>query len=180
LSVTDHSGCYIFTHLCLGKNDCEVFTGGPLYLQECEFFSDDEFVAANGAFEGGGHLHCSFKSPGNDEVKKLQNITFCEVRTGVENSCQRTGAWFPLTGNNKHKLPYSDQVLFLAIHAAIRLHNFIMNSEQLSYSALEFIDNMYVNYYKLKIMLLILINNFRLLYFLISYMTKNFESNLTV
>jgi hypothetical protein len=45
------------------------------------------------------------------------------------------------------KLPYSDQVLFLAIHAAIRLHNFIMNSEQLSYSALESVDNMYVNYY---------------------------------
>ncbi len=55
----------------------------------------------------------------------------------MENSYQRTGAWFPLIGNNKCKLPYSDQVLFLAIHAAIRLHNFIMNSEQLSYSALE-------------------------------------------
>jgi hypothetical protein len=50
-------------------------------------------------------------------------------------------------GNNKSKLPYSDQVLFLAIHAAIRLHNFIMNSEQVSYSALESVDNMYVNYY---------------------------------
>jgi len=68
-----------------------------------------------------------------------------------ENWCgellSKKGAWFPLIGNNKCKLPYSDQVLFLAIHAAIRLHNFIMNSEQLSYSALESVDNMYVNYY---------------------------------
>jgi hypothetical protein len=37
--------------------------------------------------------------------------------------------------------------LFLANQTAIRLHNFIMNSEQLSYSALESVDNMYVNYY---------------------------------
>ena len=41
----------------------------------------------------------------------------------------------------------SDKVLFLAIHAAIRLHNLIMNSEQLSYSALESVDNLYTNYY---------------------------------
>ena len=40
----DHSGRYIFARLCLGKNDCEVFTGSPLYLQEGEFFSEDEFV----------------------------------------------------------------------------------------------------------------------------------------
>jgi hypothetical protein len=76
----------------------------------------------------------------------LWNLAFREVRTGVENSYQRTGAWFPLVGNHKCKLPYSDQVLFLSIHAEIRLHNFIMNSEQLSYSALESVDNMYVNY----------------------------------
>ncbi len=79
-------------------------------------------------------------------MKKLWNLAFHEVRTGVENSYQRTGAWFPLIGNHKCKLPYSDQVLFLAIHAAFRLHNFIINSEQLSYSALESVDNMYVNY----------------------------------
>jgi hypothetical protein len=103
----------------LGKNDCEVFTASPLYLQEGEFFLDDEFIAANGVFKGDGFLRCSFKNPRNDEVKKLWNLAFHEVRTGVENSYQRTGAWFPLIGNNKQKLPYSDQVLFLAIHAAI-------------------------------------------------------------
>ena len=34
LSVMDHSGRYIFARLCLGKNDREVFTRSPLYLQE--------------------------------------------------------------------------------------------------------------------------------------------------
>jgi len=108
---------------------------------------EDEFVAANGMFEGDGCLRCSFKNPRNNEGKKLWNLAFREVRTGVENSYQKTGAWFPLIGNNKHKLPYSEKVLFLAIHAAIRLHNFNMNSEQLSYSALESVDNLYTNYY---------------------------------
>jgi hypothetical protein len=38
LSVMDHTGCYIFLRVCLGKNDPEVFTGSPLYLREGEFF----------------------------------------------------------------------------------------------------------------------------------------------
>jgi hypothetical protein len=125
----DHSGHYIFTHICLGKNDHEVCTGSPLFLHEGDFFSEDEFVAADGVFEGDGHLCCSFKNSRNYEAKKLCNLAFHQVRTGVENSYQRNGAWIPLLGNNKCKLPYSDQVLFLAIHAAIRLHNFMMNSE---------------------------------------------------
>jgi hypothetical protein len=42
----DHSGHYIF--IGLGMNDWAVSTGSPLYLQEIEFFSYDEFVAADG------------------------------------------------------------------------------------------------------------------------------------
>jgi len=146
--VCNRSFWPIFACICLGKNDGEVFTGSPLYLQEGEFFSDNEFVAADALFEGDGCLRCSFKNPGNNEAKKFWNLAFCEVRTGVENSYQRTGAWFPLIGNKKRKLPYSDKLLFLAIHdAAIRLHSFIMNSEQLSYSALESVDHLYTNYY---------------------------------
>lgn len=52
-------------------------------------------------------------------MKRLWHLAICEVRTGVANSCQRIGA-------------------------AIRLHNFIINSEQLPYSSLEPVD-MYVN-----------------------------------
>jgi hypothetical protein len=60
----------------LGKNDHEVFTGSPLYLQEGEFSPEDEFIAANGAFKDDGHLRCSFKNPGNDEGEKLWNLAF--------------------------------------------------------------------------------------------------------
>jgi hypothetical protein len=49
-------------------------------------------------------------------------------------------------GNNKHKLPYLDRALLLTIHVAIRLHNYIMNTEHLSYSSLESVDNIYINY----------------------------------
>ncbi len=52
----DHSGRLIFPRLCLGGNDREVFTSSPLYLQEGHFFSDDEFVAVDGGFEGDGRL----------------------------------------------------------------------------------------------------------------------------
>jgi hypothetical protein len=31
-------------------NDNEVFISSPLYLQEGEYFSIDEFIAADGAF----------------------------------------------------------------------------------------------------------------------------------
>jgi len=83
LSVMDQSGHYIFACLCLGKNDHEIFTGSPLYLQEGEFFLQDEFVAADGVFEGDGHLRCSYKNPRNDDIKKLWNLAFQEVRAGV-------------------------------------------------------------------------------------------------
>jgi hypothetical protein len=55
----------------------------------------------------------------------------------VENAYQRVGAWFPLLGNNKRKLNYSERTLILAVQAAVRIHNFIMDTENLSYSALE-------------------------------------------
>jgi hypothetical protein len=55
----------------------------------------------------------------------------------MENSYQRIGIWFPILANNKKTLPYSEKVLFLAVHAAARLHILIMDSENLSYSAQE-------------------------------------------
>ncbi len=36
-------------------------TVSPLYLSEGDYFLDDEFVAADGAFEGDGRLKCSYK-----------------------------------------------------------------------------------------------------------------------
>jgi hypothetical protein len=60
LSVMDHSGHYIYLHLTLGKNDRKVITSSPLYLQVGDFFSDGEFLASDGAFEGYGQLRCSY------------------------------------------------------------------------------------------------------------------------
>jgi hypothetical protein len=116
-------------------------------LQEGDYFSADEFVAADGGFDGDGRFRCSYKNPGNDEVKQLFNLAWREVRTGVENSYQRVGAWFPLLGNNKKKLPYSENVLLLSIHAAVRLHNWIMTTEQLSYSATVSPEMMFDQYF---------------------------------
>jgi hypothetical protein len=59
------------------------------------------------------------------------------VRQRVEKGYGRALLWFTLLGNNKKKLPYYEKVLFVAIHAAARLHNWIMDSEILSYSAIE-------------------------------------------
>ena len=79
LTVMDHSGCYIYVKVVLGKNDREVLISSPLYLQEGEYFSDGEFVAADGAFDGDGRFCFSYKNPGNDEIKKLFNLAWREV-----------------------------------------------------------------------------------------------------
>ena len=46
--------------LCLVKNDQEVFTSSPLYLQEGDYFSEDKFVASDVAFEDDSHFRCSY------------------------------------------------------------------------------------------------------------------------
>jgi hypothetical protein len=45
------------------------------------------------------------------------------------------------------KLPYSEEVLFLAVHAAARLHNWIMDSNSLSYSELESPEGLFHSHY---------------------------------
>jgi hypothetical protein len=78
-----------FTHaFVLVRMTVRFLQVAPFTCPKVIFFSNDEFVAADGAFEGDGCLKCSYKNPGNDKVKKLWNLAFCEVRTGVENSYQ--------------------------------------------------------------------------------------------
>jgi len=88
----------------LGANDRDVYTSCPLYLQEGNYFSEDEFVAVDGSFEGDGRLQCLYKTPGQDEIKKLFNLTWREVRSGVENSYARVGTWFPLSGQQQKEV----------------------------------------------------------------------------
>jgi hypothetical protein len=80
-------------------------------LQEGDYFSPDEFVASDGGFDGDGKVKCLYKNPVNDPNKIMFNLGWHEVHTGVENSSQIVGAWFPLLGNNRRKLPYSEKFL---------------------------------------------------------------------
>ncbi len=52
-------GLLWLVHICMCENDQEVFTSSLLHLQEGNYFSEDEFVASDGAFECEGHLRCS-------------------------------------------------------------------------------------------------------------------------
>jgi hypothetical protein len=97
-------------------------------LNEGGYYSDAEFIAADGIFDGDGRFRCSYKNLGNNVIQKIFNITWHEAQTGVENSYGRIAAWFPILGNNKKKLNYSENVLMLSVQATVRLHNFIMNT----------------------------------------------------
>jgi hypothetical protein len=132
----------------LGNNDWEVYTSSDLYLQEGSFFSGSQWVAVDGGFEGDDRFVCSYKNPGNNENRIDFNNVFHEVRTLKENSYQRVGIWFPLLGNNKRKLPYKEETLVAAIQAAVRLHNFIMITEHLSYSAADSAEMPFSNFLK--------------------------------
>ena len=147
LSVIDRTGRIIFFRICLGNNDRECLTQSPLYLQQGLYFADDEWIASDGGFEGDGPFRCSYKNTRGNIDKQLYNVTFKEVRTGVENKYNRVGQWFPLLGNNKKRLNYSEITITLAVHAAARLHNWIMNIEGLNYDARVSPETLFNHYY---------------------------------
>jgi DDE superfamily endonuclease len=68
-SIMDYTGRYIYVYVGLAKNDREMFASLPLYLQHGYWFSDGEFIAADGGFEGDGPVRASFKNPGADANK---------------------------------------------------------------------------------------------------------------
>ncbi len=72
--------------MALSSNDREMLTSFPLYLQEGEYFSEGEFVAADGGFEGDGRFKSPHKVLGNDPTKIIFPLTWWEVCTGVENN----------------------------------------------------------------------------------------------
>jgi hypothetical protein len=79
LSIMDHMGHNTFFRVSLGKNDREVLMSSSLYLQEEDYFSADEFMTADGGFDGDGRFCCSCKNPDNDEIKQLFNLAWHEV-----------------------------------------------------------------------------------------------------
>ncbi len=76
LSLVDHSGRFIFVRVTLGNNNRECYTTSPLYLEEGDYFSDNQFVATDGAFDGDGRFLCSYKNPSHDPNKIRFNSAF--------------------------------------------------------------------------------------------------------
>jgi len=147
LSIIDYTGRFIFVLVALGKNDREFWTQCPLYLQKGLYFCGLQYVASDGGFHGDGPVKFSYDNPGNDPVKKAFNLVFREVRTGIETAFARICVWFPILGTNKGKWNYSEETLQLSVHAAARLHNWLMNTENLSYSAVESPESYFKSYY---------------------------------
>ena len=53
-------------------------------MNEAQYFSLNEWLAGDGGFEGDCPIRYSYKNPGLNEDKKLFNLVFREVRTGIE------------------------------------------------------------------------------------------------
>ena len=147
LSVMDYTGRFIYVHCALAKNDRDMFTSTPLYMNAGEYFTPGEWMASDGGFEGDGPIRFSYKNPGANEEKKTYNLAFKEVRAGIETAFARVCTWFPLLGNNKQKWNHGDDILQFAVHASARLHNFIVNTENLSYAAATSAENIFKSYY---------------------------------
>jgi len=118
LSVIDRQGRFIYARLCLPTNDREALTSSPLYLQQGEYFTDGEWIATDGGFQGDEPHRASFDDP-RTESEQYFNVVFKEVRQTKEVSYERLITWFPILGNNKKRLPYSEKTLLLSVHAAI-------------------------------------------------------------
>jgi hypothetical protein len=118
----------------------------PLYLEEGEYFSGNQFVATDGAFEGDGTFFCSCKNPGNDPNKICLTLLSMNYIQGRKIVTKELVLGFQL-GNNKCKLPYKEETLILAIKATCWIHKFILNMENLSYSALESPEMYFSIYY---------------------------------
>jgi len=132
MSVMDYTGRFIYVRVGFGSNDRGFFTSSDLHLRAGEFFSAAECIATDGGFGGDGPVRFSHKNP-NTEDKILFNVMFVK--------------WFPLLGANKSKLPYDHRTVKLAIHAAARLHNWLMNTENLDYDAAQNPSNYFRKYY---------------------------------
>ena len=119
----------------LGRpNERNDYTISDLFLKQGEMFSDGELLAADGGYTGTGNLLYSHNNM-NDRNQKLFNLTFTEVRKGVENSFGRVQMWFPILGNQKSKWNYDEETLYNTTQAACRLHNWMMHNRLLKYSA---------------------------------------------
>jgi hypothetical protein len=75
-------------------------------------------------------------------MKIIFNLTWWEVRTGVENKYQRVGAWFLLLGNNKRNTNVLRKDAVVG-HSCCS----ILSTENLSYAAYESPEMEYSAYF---------------------------------
>lgn len=147
MSVVDHTGRYIYVHCGFGKNDRAYFTSTSLYMQAGLWFSQDQFVITDGGFKGDGPIKYSYNNPGKDIDKQTYNLAFKEARSTIETAYGRVANWFPILGNNKSRLNYNHETTMLTIHAATRLHNWLLNSYDLSYDFNTNPENVFQSFY---------------------------------
>eukprot|EP01040_Poterioochromonas_malhamensis_P006627 gene6627-7139_t len=137
LAVIDRRGRFRFVHTGTpgGLNDRDQFTSTVLFIKKQEYFDEDQFLAADGIYRGEGPILTSFNANqlSEDNSRSTFNNSFTEYRKGVENAFGRVQNWFPLLGNNKYKWNYKHFTLNVAVHAAARLHNWLLQVRDLNY-----------------------------------------------
>lgn len=139
LAVIDRDGRFRFLHAGTpgGINDRDQFTHSLLYLNKQEFFDDNQFIVGDGIYRGDGPILTSYNASqlrdATDPCTRTFNVCFTDFRKGVENAFGRVQNWFPLLGNKINKWCYEHYTLVLAIHAAARLHNWMLHIRGLNY-----------------------------------------------
>lgn len=139
-AVMDRTGYFRFLHAGTpgAINDRDQFTSTVLYLNKQEFFGENQFIVGDGIYRGDGPILTSnnvtqLREESLDPAARTFNLCFTDFRKGVENAFGRVQNWFPLLGNKLHKWNYEHYTLILAIHAAARLHNWMLYVRGLDY-----------------------------------------------
>ena len=148
MAVVDSSGKFLYVQTVVyGRtNDRDMWTSSPLFMRQEEFLDDGQFLASDGGFEGAGHgLLYSYKTISHDFYKKIFNLAFQEVRKQVENAFGRIQLWFPVLGNAKAKWNCSISLLCMTVHAAARLHNWLLSRRRLDYDPAQNPDYLFRN-----------------------------------
>ena len=71
--------------------------------------------------------------PVTRQLRAEYNAAYTEYRKGVENAFGRVANWWPIFGADCKAWSHSTDLLHLAYHAAVRLHNWIMIVRNLDY-----------------------------------------------
>lgn len=138
-AVIDPSGMfrYVVTDVPGKISDRELYTRSALYLNSGQYFSEGEWVAADGGFRGDGAIGYGFDGRDlNTEERRMYNLAFKELRQQVENAFCRLKMWFGCLGKHKSQWDCSEDMFILVVQATVRLHNWMLRIRTLNYSPL--------------------------------------------